>query len=188
MRIKWVKGKIKAGNLVYFEYNTKWREVVVFECPNDTGRKGKIKKKDGSTSKVLHGLELDAEGAATPGVSTVRNLILERLGGTRPLEEKNGIQFYQCNFGYDQEDVMTPKVAYGKVHNYIRNIRGFYKTYNLFKIKDVRLTDNIDLRPFLIDKYVEEEKIEEEIIEEPEEKPAEENIKEEEIKKDEDKL
>ena len=52
MRIKWVKGKIKAGNLVYFEYNTKWREVVVFECPNDTGRKGKIKKKDGSTSKV----------------------------------------------------------------------------------------------------------------------------------------
>tara|TARA_B100001564_G_scaffold355498_1_gene367916 strand:+ start:237 stop:812 length:576 start_codon:yes stop_codon:yes gene_type:complete len=185
MRVKWVKGQVKAGNLIYFEYNAKWREVLVFECPNDSGRRGIIRKKDGGTSKVLHGLELDAEGAATPGVSTVRDLILSRFGGTRPLLEKNGIQFYQTNFGYEQEDIMTPKVAYTKIKNYIQNIKGFYKTYSWSKIKDVRLTDNIDLKPFLIDKYKEEEKVEEEIVEENKKQPAEEKVKEKEIKKEE---
>ena len=93
MRVKWVKGQIKAGNLVYFEYNAKWREVLVFECPNDTGRRGIVRKKDGSVGKVLHGLEVDAEGAATPGVSSVQNLLFSRLGGTRPLMEKKEHNF-----------------------------------------------------------------------------------------------
>ena len=177
MRVKWVKGQIKAGNLVYFEYNAKWREVLIFECPNDSGRRGIIKKKDGGIAKVLHGLELDAEGSATPGVSTVRNLILSRLGGTRPLMKKDNTQFYQCNFGYDQGDIMTPKVAYTKVQSYIQNIKGFYKTYNWFKIKDVRLTDSINLEPFLLNEYIEEAKIEKDIIEEPTEKPIEEKQK-----------
>lgn len=186
MRVKWVKGQIKAGNLVYFEYNAKWREVLVFECPNDSGRRGIIRKQDGSVGKVLHGLEVDAEGAATPGVSSVQNLLFSRLGGTRPLMEKDGIQFYQCNFGYDQGDTMTPKVAYGKVKNYIQNVKGLYKTYSWGKIKDVRLTNNVDLEPFLLEKYKEEEKIEKEIIEEPEEKPVEEKVEEKKIKEEKD--
>ena len=45
MRIKWQRGKVKAGQLVYFEYKTKWREVLIFECPNDSGRRGTIKTK-----------------------------------------------------------------------------------------------------------------------------------------------
>ena len=185
MRIKWQRGKVKAGQLVYFEYKTKWREVLIFECPNDSGRRGTIKTKKG-IKKFLNGLELDAEGAATPGVSSIRNLILSRLGGTRPHEEIDGNKFYQLNFGYDQEDVMTPKVAYGKVKNYIKNINGLYKTYDWYKIKDVRLTNNIDLEPHLLTKYKEEEKVEEGIMEESEEKPVEEKIIEEKIKKNED--
>ena len=181
MRFKWSRGRIKAGNVVYFEYNAKWREVLVFECPNDSGRRGIVKTKSKGITKVLHGIELDAEGAATPGVSSVRNLLLSRLGGTRPLFENKDTTYFQCNFGYDQEDVMTPKVAYGRIKNYINSIRGLYKTYTWQKIKDVRLTDEIDLEPFLIDKYKEEEKIEKEIIEEPEEKPVEEKVEEKKI-------
>ena len=81
---------------------------------------------------------------------------------------------------------MTPKVAYGKVKNYIKNINGLYKTYDWYKIKDVRLTNNIDLEPHLLTKYKEEEKVEEGIMEESEEKPVEEKIIEEKIKKNED--
>ena len=178
-RLKWTKGKIKAGQLIYFEYNAKWREVLVFECPNDPGRRGVLKTKEGA-KKFLHGVELDSEGAATPGVSTARGVMLSKMGGTRPLHtEGKGINeqtYYQSNFGYDQEDVFTPKVAYGKIKSYVQSIPGVYKTYSWGKVKDVRLTNNIPMEAYLSKKYADIEKMKREIPtslkKEPEEERA----------------
>ena len=142
MRVKWTKGKIKAGHLVYFEYNAKWREVLVFECPGDgSGRRGKLKTKDGKTKKFLHGLELDAEGAPKPGVDSVIPFVLDRLGGTRPIHEQGKEKFYACNFGYDKFSLMTPKIAYTKIKSLIRRFgndakttNNLYKSYDWFKV------------------------------------------------------
>ena len=184
-RHKWTKGKIKAGQLIYFEYNAKWREVLVFECPNDPGRRGILKTKEGA-KKFLHGIELDSEGAATPGVSTARGVMLSKMGGTRPLLTiGEGIKeetYYQANFGYDQEDLLTPKVAYGKIKSYVQSIPGVYKTYSWGKVKDIRLTNNIPMEAYLSKPYQELEKAKREIPTNLKKEPIEERHEQQKLK------
>ena len=57
-RLSWSKNKIKSGSIISFTYNGKRRTVIVMECPNDPGRAGKFKSKDGKQDTFLHALDI----------------------------------------------------------------------------------------------------------------------------------
>ena len=138
---KWQKNKVESGDIISFTYNGKKRNVIVMESPNDPGRYGKFKTKDGKLKRFLHGIELihDLEK------STIENII-SQMGGTRILMEIDNQYYYQINFGKQIDDIMTSERAYDKIKTYVDS-QNIYRTYDWNKINNVYLTNNVgDLR------------------------------------------
>ena len=151
--IKWFKGKINSGDIISFTYDGRKRNVIVMECPNDSGRAGKFMDKTGKSKRFLHGLQIpfgDRKDAL------VENII-KKMGGTRVIFEKNGIQYFKVNFGIGVKDLMNARRAYDKVKNDVKE-NNMYKTYDWSKISSVSLTNRVaDLEKLINPRYVIEE-------------------------------
>ena len=148
------KQKITAGNIVRFRYNDRRRYVLVMECPNDPGRRGKFITKEGKLKRFLHGIELPI-----PDKKVKVELIIKKMGGTRVLFESNkGIRFYTVNFGDELEDIMNARTAYEKVKSDVENMNT-YRTYEWDKISNNISFDShiLDFEKLVHPKYREKE-------------------------------
>ena len=103
------KKDILSGDVINFRYNNKRRYVIVMECPNDSGRSGKFKSKDGKVKRFLHGIQIPVNKEGT------MELIIKKIGGTRVLFESNGNRVYTINFGNQLNDIMNSRAAYEKI-------------------------------------------------------------------------